>query len=361
MQNYSRDLKAGRQDYTLTQNGKVIQSAIYSNRFQGKDSVGSSAVVQGDRKRPNNWSYGVHRSTAPSGIVVYRSGPYVTTRSGHVAGTTSYNSPMILPSTVPNHIYNSCLDRFNEKVRGTIDISVDLAQAGSVARMFKAADKVVSLARALKGSPSEIGSLWLELQYGWKPLLSTIYDTVDRLMDHTIATHRTVKARFSDSVPNQIVTEPIEEVGSSVSGLATRKGRFTCEIGAYLRTDVSDLAAYTSLNPVSIAWELVPYSFVVDWFIDIGGYIRGLETAYLYRNAFVSGYRSDGVFFDGIWNAFRNDSLYTYAVQSTLRQRSLTRTVLTSYPVPRLPSFKAELGSGRLLNAAALLSQFLRR
>ena len=53
------------------------------------------------------------------------------------------------------------------------------------------------------------------------------------------------------------------------------------------------VSTYTSMNPASIKWELVPYSFVVDWFYDIGSYLRGCETSTIYSSVFKAGWTSE--------------------------------------------------------------------
>lgn len=42
-----------------------------------------------------------------------------------------------------------------------------------------------------------------------------------------------------------------------------------------LRYDVDSLRLMDriKMNPIDTAWELIPYSFVVDWFVDISGFI----------------------------------------------------------------------------------------
>jgi hypothetical protein len=41
--------------------------------------------------------------------------------------------------------------------------------------------------------------------------------------------------------------------------------------------NVALLAAVGLVNPAAVAWALVPYSFVIDWFVDIGGLISQFD------------------------------------------------------------------------------------
>jgi hypothetical protein len=44
-------------------------------------------------------------------------------------------------------------------------------------------------------------------------------------------------------------------------------------------------------NPLEVAWELIPFSFVADWFISVGDWLRGLTALHGLR--IVSGFRSN--------------------------------------------------------------------
>ena len=139
-----------------------------------------------------------------------------------------------------------------------------------------------------------------------------------------------------------------------------------CEISVKLKPNnsrVSALASYTSLNPASMLWEAMPYSFVVDWVYNLGGYLRNLETALVYCNQFVDGYVTYGEKTESIWTQkwsgtyASSNRIYDYSGGWTRTMKD--RQKLYSYPFPRFPVLNPELGTGRLLNAAALLSQFL--
>ena len=39
---------------------------------------------------------------------------------------------------------------------------------------------------------------------------------------------------------------------------------------------LAELSSVGLINPVELAWELLPYSFVVDWFLPIGPWISAL-------------------------------------------------------------------------------------
>jgi hypothetical protein len=126
-------------------------------------------------------------------------------------------------------------------------------------------------------------------------------------------------------------------------------------------------ARWYSLNPVSIAWELMPFSFVVDWFMNVGDYLRNLESQLIYSRFFATGYKSQRFSVLTRQEAYRNGQTSSGTThiswgghyQATAFDRYMKRVVLTDFPsVPPL-RWNPNLGSARLLNAAALLSTAL--
>jgi hypothetical protein len=119
------------------------------------------------------------------------------------------------------------------------------------------------------------------------------------------------------------------------------------------------------LNPAAIFWELVPYSFVVDWFIDIGGYLRNLQTAYAAGVVVHTGYkvqttkrRAAGFVFGGT----RQGNYFNFANAVASGDQILyERFVQASLPVPYLPTLDVQLGWRRLLSGAALISNLCKK
>lgn len=357
----SREINARGVGYTIQLDGKTI----ITPRIGYNESFNVRQDTRGDRYRANPHEfvkysrfglYGTQvTSTIPSS---YNNG----TTTGYLSDANQY--PTISFSSESTRLYNECVSKLNDLYRGGLDHSVNAFQLSQTKSMFRSAFKVVELARSLRKMPARtIGGKWLELQYGWKPLLQDVYDTFEQLMDFGM----------NDPVQYKVRAKGTSKLGSLAPGRIFREA-YTfdtrAEMAVWLLPPASatqKLAKYTSLNPASIGWELLPYSFVVDWFYDIGGYLRNLETALIYESRFVRGYYTYTERLAGIAMAFESrppvkgqagnfidasaDVFYAYK----------KRTVLSSYPLPRPPVLNTHLGSGRLMNAAALLSQFLRR
>lgn len=334
----------------------------------------ASPLIKGDRKRPNPHQYEYRQVTYPYGknywLWSYDWTPRNTGRvyqDGWVGWDATH--PFLNGVSFPGSLRNRVLDKLNEKTRGSLDLSVDLAQAGQTARMFRASENAKMFAqtfRGWRGLIKGVADARLAFVYGWKPLATDIYDAANEAINAIVSKYTTIKVRASEPIHSSTEYFPFEFYGSA-PGLCTRNGRYLAELCVTIETKDRDVARWTSLNPVSIAWELVPYSFVFDWVVDVGSYLRNLETSLLYANRFVSGYSSEGIFFDSDWHSSVSrrqgswpTNVYTVDANAHFRYRKFQRSILTSYPVPRLPTFKAELGTGRLLNLAALIGSKLK-
>jgi len=277
-----------------------------------------------------------------------------------------YNCPIVLLED-DTDLYNKLIEKLNEKARGTIDLSIDIAEAGKTKQMLKGIDSIENLGKQLQKKSGLLkipGSLWLEYTYGWKPLLSTVYEAAEESTRVVINKLERFNARVVKNI-----NDPLVSFARWDGAVMTCRAKGTSKISyssniALLTNDGFDVSRWSSLNPASIAWELTPYSFVVDWFYDVGGYLRNLETSLLYANRFNNGSISRIEAHDLTFKVDEIISLpgdyYSATYRGEHYRRKFSRTLLSSYPSPRIPRFKAELGSSRMLSAAALLSTLLK-
>lgn len=123
----------------------------------------------------------------------------------------------------------------------------------------------------------------------------------------------------------------------------------------YLRKEVNVPQLVGLMDPLSVAWELVPFSFVLDWFLPIGSWLsaRGLSQAMTgtfvtTKRIWVQGYAPYRIVGSSTWGADYYKSYY-----------ALDRTISSELDVP-LPSIKPlnkALSWKRAANALALLAQ----
>lgn len=267
--------------------------------------------------------------------------------------------------------YNRAVGKLYEKLRGDLDVSIDLAESHKTKHMmmdtFKAMKNLsLTFHKMKRSNPRDWGNLWLEFTYGWKPLAQSIYGTGHRLLvEPTLSSRIKVVASQTDRFNySQLIPGTFYAVGDKLYFHAAHSSR--CRLVIYYGiapNRLDSLAGFTSLNPVSIAWELTPYSFVVDWFLNIGGYLRNFESALLYGSSFVSGYMTQTQLsqFSGydIGGSTVGNVTYTVDLQGNQRSAYKKRTVLNGTPYPHVPRFEPRLGASRLISAASLLGQQL--
>lgn len=125
---------------------------------------------------------------------------------------------------------------------------------------------------------------YLEIQYAWKPLLSDVYDVVEALKPLNPIIKSIGRARSEKS--NHGVASVFGE-----QLFYDQKSRKTCEAILYwtCRGEGALLHAMQGgvVAPLEVAWDLLPWSFVFDWFLPIGDYLQAL--ANLASLDFVSG------------------------------------------------------------------------
>lgn len=200
-------------------------------------------------------------------------------------------------------------------------------------------------------------SAWAEMRWGWSPLYKDMYDGAVWLAHKLYAPimRRYVVRRVKRVDYDEATWNPNGFVPTSFAWIRRR------QLIAYL-SEAPHNAVLAAINPASVAWELVPYSFVVDWAVPISTYltVRGLPSQL--TGTFVTS--------DLSWKYSSGQKVHSAGCQvyhtSTLGRNSsddvvFNRTVSTSLDVP-LPEFKGfgKLATwGHAIDSLALMRQKL--
>lgn len=255
------------------------------------------------------------------------------------------------------------------------DTTIQLARAFTAVRTGKVRHAMNLLgisSRRKEPRGSNVPRKWLELQYGWKPLVSDVYGACealskrDRMSDWRVTAigevHR--ELTWTNTIPPYISGPSLNPDASYCDAKSWQ--------GAYVRIDaipgntaLSVLSSLGVTNPLEVAWELVPYSFVVDWFLPVGDWVRTLDAMLGYASATTS----TSVLARAFWlekglsgkhpsNGRWVDNSFTGSKERV----KLTRSVTANVPLPVPPSFKDGASLGHMANGLALLaSAFGRR
>lgn len=114
-------------------------------------------------------------------------------------------------------------------------------------------------------------SLYLEGIFGWVPLIQDIHNAYQVLSDLS-PTARLQKVRPQETFSLS------GDLGGNTRG--TLQTSFGVQVGGRIRATNPNLALLERLglvNPAAVAWDAVPYSFVVNWFIPVGTFLKSLS------------------------------------------------------------------------------------
>lgn len=102
---------------------------------------------------------------------------------------------------------------------------------------------------------------WLAFSFGWAPLVQDIHDAAHLIFEQRDVTY-----------PAEVSTSSSWSKNTS-SPWTTVDHVLFVKIGCDLRVTNENLAHLNQLgliNPAAVAWEAVPFSFMVDWFVNVG-------------------------------------------------------------------------------------------
>jgi hypothetical protein len=195
-----------------------------------------------------------------------------------------------------------------------------------------------------KGTASQ----WLEYSYGWSPLVDDIGGAVEVLQAPL------PKKDVKGTAKNRSV-EYFDPPGVSYTRyLRTRSTISRVKYGARVQVSNPDLWLANQLgftNPLTIAWELTPFSFVVDWFANVQQYLElrsdfyGIDVDGAYTTTYVT--RS----LQYEWTSYGWVGVYDIA--------QVNRATAFILPELGFRALKAPSGK-RAANAIALLVGFMR-
>lgn len=149
------------------------------------------------------------------------------------------------------------------------------------------------LRRTLEGlRKADWSGQWLETRYGWRILKYDIQDIQKLLFGLEKKRSEVLKERVGYK---RHYVQTGTTTYTDVSG--TRYYSITDEFEVSVRGNVLALAPSPKLNinPFTTAWEIVPYSFIVDWFFDVGQWLEALSFLGLATHTESAwGYKVDG-------------------------------------------------------------------
>jgi hypothetical protein len=205
------------------------------------------------------------------------------------------------PQSLVDAVYNECYNKFVTQLRDSSETGVTLAEHEQAKEMITARLKqLLSFTRAVKSfrfsdaadvlgigernrrqifdrlkagklqrDAKGLGKAWLEFHFGWDPLVKDISQATDVLT--SLFPPLRVKARAKKTEKKVTYTSGFYRINTG----ETWDERWLIGADVLISNPNVWLANRLGLlNPAGLAWELVPFSFVVDWFVNVGNFIQ---------------------------------------------------------------------------------------
>ena len=219
----------------------------------------------------------------------------IDTLHDHDVSLDAYcNANLQSESSILNEMIIDCL---NKAADSKINLAVSIAEAGKTAdlilssahRLYRAyralrRGNFQEVARLLNISPKRVHKTWLEYKYGWMPTLMDVKGAAEAFAQHNlgraprfkVSTTRTRSFSGTRVTVTPYTPRHTTQVTTDVVSNMTYKHRL------FLEFEVSNprLAQLSSLgltNPLALAQELTPFSFVFDWFISVGNWLSAMS------------------------------------------------------------------------------------
>lgn len=215
-------------------------------------------------------SYTVNKTTSPACVVSY---------GEWLLPDTFWTIPAMpsIDSTAISYVTNAAIASAKSETFDALTAAAELKKtsdmiANRMSRVFLIAERNAKRALREKGIARQIAvfnSLWLEARYGWRPLVYDISNGCQQLRKK-----RSIRNEGHSSTATDLAaftTKNTDGVAGRIIGTCTRSGTRTYRGFALANGDFGANAG--GFQPFRTAWELVPFSFVVDWFFDIGSFI----------------------------------------------------------------------------------------
>lgn len=292
-------------------------------------------------------------------------------------------------------IQNAAISKLHSKVRGNEwNAPVFLAEAGKSAQMiYQRATDLTNLIRSLRrgdlstffallrgetsrghrrklekqykngrAEPSKAAAnVWLETAYGWTPLMADVQNAVALAMDLSESeNNRLGRTKAGAFAGRTFVTT------AGTTTWPQREYRKVVERYRYtwLWEPRSGFipAKFGILNPLTVAWELVPFSFVADWFLPIGNWIASMDMGFrtTHRGGTL-GYRKETDTTIVMYNGGQSSSVVSYEGLARSSHVEVRRDRLTSTPQLSLEDvvLRYDLKTKQMFSAVSLLRQNL--
>lgn len=237
---------------------------------------------------------------------------------------------------------------------GKFDALTFAAELSKTVQMFRGAGKrIVNL---LDNTPRRSGSAYLEARYGWRQIyfdLKGLNEAVKAIQrKYQLVTGRAGNTYNGSRQWNTTWDLSYAKVGLSWSDSVRVGMRGTAALRMKLNSPII-------VNPALTAWELLTYSFIVDWFVNVGQSIEALSAYLLSTESTASSgysytYNRSISALGGSWKT--GSTSYGGTISSTFTYEDTVQVRQPGRP-SFLPQVEVRLDQYKILDLVAIVGQ----
>lgn len=204
---------------------------------------------------------------------------------------------------------------------------------------------------ASRRSVKDVSNEWLQARYGWRTLG---YDLMS--LNKAIQNLNVSKKRYSERKGNTTQQTSIETLETpSPPSVDVHSVNLTIVTGVR-GSVVADIdVPQFQFNPLQTGWELIPYSFVIDWFVSVGKAISAASFL-AYQSKYSASVGQYVKVTKSVVTTLRNNA----SVQGTRISTGdceASLEVRTPCSVPLVPHFSLNLNAAKVADLVGLLVQ----
>lgn len=331
--------------------------------------------------------------------------PVSSVKTVNASFTNSLNlAEVIALNKLRDHQFNAAV--FSAESGKTVSMVLGAASKIAVAMLHVKNGRVVSACRVLGAEPPPYGSsrslagllvrrhrqalpprplnsrdaanVWLELQYGWKPLLSDVKNAAEALAERLITrppvkhvsgewpfTYTSYHTRGGYTTLYSVQQQPGGTWSTFCNVSLTKAEQCEARRGFVAKRISSQSVSLNNLgliNPLVVAWELLPLSFVADWFVNVGDCLEALSVTQgweildhwesrlaVVKSSFALDVRND-------MGALNAKTKWIFGNNPTCTYRWFQRTKLSNIPMVAL-GFRPSFDKSKVVTSASLIRQ----
>jgi hypothetical protein len=199
-------------------------------------------------------------------------------------------------NTLMDRARNAAYESFRGKIMNQADLSVIFAESAQAYAMIERSASTIyrSMKAVARGRFNQAATIlklhvkpigvtrkkawadnWMEYSYGWSPFMNDAYKAME------------------------VLNDPVKTFGMAHGrGYEFAYGRDSSNLGSVTKTElwsrsykaeqggkilaITDRGLYKLnqwglLNPAPMVWEIIPFSFVIDWFANVGDFLQSLS------------------------------------------------------------------------------------